>query len=203
MGIGHAVIIILFSGFTGLLVAWLLIGSLFRPLHPVSIGPVRWQGIIPGQQKYFAMIAGNAIQSAFVEYKGLDEQVSGPALLQKLRPQIEEHVDRFLQEKLKTVFPVLAQFMGEKTLGQFKQAFMAELDILFPQLMKNYMHELKAGIDIGAIVTEKINDLSMERLGVSFHSAAAKQVRKMMLAGAFIGIFTGLLTVLLLFLINI
>ena len=161
------------------------------------------QGLLPAKQQYLADKIGRELQSAFLEYKGLDEKLADPALLEKLKPEIEAHVDHFLREKLKTVFPILAQFMGEKTISQFKTAFLTEIDNLLPVLIRNYMNDLKQELRLDSIVSEKINVLSITRVQEIFYSNTRKEIMYFKIACTGIGLFSGIIAVLVLLLINI
>ncbi len=196
-------IIIFLSTFTGWFISWLTIKILFWPVKPISIGRFKLQGLIPVKQEYLARQIGSELQSAFLAYKGLDEKLADPALLEKLKPAIEGHVDHFLREKLKTVFPILAQFMGEKTINQFKIAFLTEIDNLLPVLIRNYMNELKNEVRLDSIISEKINAIPVSGIKDIFYSNTKNETRYFKVACAAIGLFTGIITVLVLLLINI
>ena len=53
----------------------------------------------------------------------LKEKVTDPENLNKLKPEIETHIDSFLREKLKETFPMLSMFIGDKTINQLKSCF--------------------------------------------------------------------------------
>lgn len=168
---------------------------LFSPIHPIKLGIIKLQGLFPARQKYLADMVGNKIQSAFQAYQGLDEKWTDPALLEKLKPEIEIHIDHFLKEKLKTVFPMLAQFMGEKTISQFKTAFLVEIDHLLPVLIRSYMDGLKNEIRLDEIVSEKINAIHAYQLEKIFYENSKKEIRYFLLACTGIGLLFGMITV--------
>ena len=114
-------IIVFFTAFTGWIISWLTIRLLFSPSLRSGLGTK----------------AGQVFQQEFESSKMIDEKITDPSLFEKMKPEIEKHVDFFLNEKLATVFPLLFKFMGEKTLKQFKDAFMIEIDLLFPVIIKN------------------------------------------------------------------
>lgn len=196
------IIVLLFSSFTGWFIAWLIIQFLFWPVNSLSLGIGKIQGFVPAIQKQFAHKAGELIQAEFIAYKGLEEKLADPQLIAKLRPEIETHVDHFLHEKIKTVFPIIAQFMGEKTINQFKTALLSEIDDLLPALLKNYAAELKNEIRLDHIVEEKLDALSAKQLKKVFYSNAGRQITRFKFACSFIGFMTGIITVLILFLFN-
>ena len=199
---GKLLIILLSFSFTGWFIAWIIIKILFSPVKAVNLGRWKLQGIIPASQKQFAYKAGQLIQAEFIAYKGLDEKLADPTLIAKLKPEIENHIDHFLQEKIKTVFPIIAQFMGEKTINQFKAALLTEIDSLLPVLLKNYSSELKNEIRLDRIVEERINALQATQVKDIFYSNARKQIILFKIASTSIGFIIGMLTILILFLFN-
>lgn len=160
------------------------------------------QGLVPASQERIASGAGQLIQAEFIAYKGLEDKLADPQLIAKLKPQIEVHVDHFLREKIKAVFPIIAQFMGEKTINQFKAALLDEIDNLLPVLLKNYAAELKNEIRLDQIVESKINALETSQLQQIFYSSARKQISRFKLACGFVGLLMGLVTLSILFLFN-
>ncbi len=192
-------VIIFFSSLTGWFIPWILIKGLFWPIKPINIAGIRLHGIIPSKQGYLAEKIGKSFQSAFEAYKGLDEKLANPVLLEKLRPEIEVHIDHFLKEKLKTVFPILAPFIGDKTLNQFKNAFLTEIDNLLPVLINNYMSELKKEIKLDGIISDKFNALSMQTVKDVFHKNMKNEFRYFMAASTLFGLISGILTSVILF----
>ncbi len=195
MSLEQLLIIVAFSGLTGWLFAWLVIKIIFYPVEPVQIGPFKIQGIIPSKQKLLAEKIGEAVQKEFLAYKGIEERIADPALFQKLKPEIENHVDVFLHEKLSTVFPLLSKFMGEKTLNQFKNAFMSEIDLLFPAMMKSFSVELKNELQLNQIVSDKINRLSMKTMSSNFYSTAKNELLQFKIWCTGTGLLMGLIEV--------
>ena len=93
--------------------------------------------------------------------------------------------------------------MGEKTINQFKGAFLTEIDNLLPALIKNYIGELKNQVKLDDIIFEKISAVSIFQWKEIFYKNTIKQRRYFSLAAIFIGLLTGSITVLILFLLSI
>ncbi len=142
----------------------------------------------------FAARAGNMLQAEFDESGVLNQRLSDPVLLQKLKPEIEHHVDIFLNEKLALIFPLLYKFMGEKTLSQFKAAFLTETDLLFPVIIKKYMENLTAGIKINELVADKINAIPVSLIKKVIRENATKEVIYFKLICIATGAFSGVVT---------
>lgn len=182
--------------FSGWLIATLTVRLLFRPVKPINIVGLKIQGIIPAYQGAFAKEAGIYAQDAFLRYRGLEEKLADPALLGMVKPEIEKHVDHFLQVKIKSVFPILAQFMGEKTINQFKSALLEEIDNLFPVLMKDLTFHLKSGTRLDVMVEEKINQWESGQFESLFYGRASRPIWQYKLICTGIGMLTGIVIIL-------
>ena len=192
---GH-IITILLSTFTGWVTTWIAIKMLFHPRKPIRIFGITIQGIFPKNQRLIAEKLGQVVGKELLSFEEIEQKVTNPENLQKLRPDIEAHVDNFLHNKLKEVFPMLSMFIGEKTIGQFKEAFMLELENLFPVLMKNYMNKLQHDLDLEKIVTEKVANFSSEKLEDILNQITKKEFKFLEFIGGFFGFLIGLIQVL-------
>ena len=188
---------LLLSVFTGWFVIWIVIKFLFRPLKPVSVGIFKIQGIIPANQKHIAGKIGRLVVEDLFSIAALQEKMASPGNFEKLKPEIESHIDGFLRERLKDTFPMLAMLIGDKTINQLKQAFLLELETLFPLVIKSYMSKLEADLNLEKEISEKINSFSVAKLETLVYKSAGKQIIKLQLLGAAIGLLTGLLHILI------
>lgn len=194
----NAAIIILLSALSGFCLTRILVALLFSPGRPVHIAGFKLQGLIPGQQEKLAEAAGRAATAAF-SITAITEKISSPDNFQKLKPELERHVDHFLNHKLKEVFPMLSMFIGEKTINQFRQAFLTELEQIFPQVMAHYTGNLQNELNLEKTITEKIAGLPIEKLQASFMQLAGRQLKKLYLLGAVFGGITGIITAAILY----
>jgi uncharacterized membrane protein YheB (UPF0754 family) len=105
------------------------------------------------------------------------------------------HVDKFLNEKLPAEMPVISMFIGDKTISKFKGVFMAELNTLFPDLMKQYVSNLKNEVNFGKIVSEKIAAFPTDKLENLLIQLFNKELRLFKMAGALLGFLIGILQI--------
>jgi uncharacterized membrane protein YheB (UPF0754 family) len=88
-------------------------------------------------------------------------------------------------------------FIGDKTINQMKGFFMAELEALFPTLMKNYMKNLQSELDLEKIVTEKVAGFSSDKLEDILKSIMAREFRFVEILGGVVGLLIGMIQVLI------
>jgi uncharacterized membrane protein YheB (UPF0754 family) len=191
------IITLLLSTFTGWVTTWIAIKMLFHPRKPIKILGYTLQGIFPKNQRIIAEKLGQVVGKELLSFDEIEQKVTNPENLQKLKPAIEDHIDNFLNNKLKEVFPMLSMFIGEKTTTQLKEAFLLELETLFPILMKTYMNKLQDDLDLEKIVTEKVASFSSEKLEDILNQITKNEFKFLEFIGGFFGLLIGLVQILI------
>ena len=191
----NTIITILLSTFTGWVTTWIAIKMLFHPRKPIHILGLKVQGIFPKNQRLIAEKLGQVVGKELLSFDEIEQKVTNPENLEKLRPDIEQHIDNFLRNKLKDVFPMLFMMVGEKTILQLKEAFLLELETLFPLLMKSYMAKLEKDLDLEKIVTEKVANFSTQKLEDILNQITKKEFKFLEFIGGFFGLLIGIIEV--------
>ena len=191
------IITLLLSTFTGWVTTWIAIKMLFHPRKPIKILGYTVQGIFPKNQRLIAEKLGQVVGKELLSFDEIEQKVTNPENLQKLKPAIEEHIDNFLNNKLKEVFPMLSMFISEKTTTQLKGAFLLELETLFPILMKTYMNKLQDDLDLEKIVTEKVAAFSSEKLEDILNQITKNEFKFLEFIGGFFGLLIGIVQIII------
>ena len=202
MNITGNIITILLSAFTGWVTTWIAVKMLFHPRNPIKIFGFTVQGIFPKNQRLIAQKLGQVVSKELLSFNEIEAKIINPDNLQKLRPDIEAHIDNFLRNKLKDVFPMLSMLIGDKTINQLKDALLLELESLFPILMKNYMNKLEQDLDLEKIVTEKVANFSSDKLEDILNQITKKEFKFLEIIGGVFGLLIGLVEVLVSYLTN-
>ena len=187
-------ITILLSGFIGYGIIWFAIKLLFYPRKAVNIFGYKYQGIFPKNKIKIAEMLGS-LSTELLPFADIEQRIISNDNLEKLKPEVEKHIDTFLHKKLRDVFPILSKFIGEKTTNQLKQAYMDELETMFPALMHRYMLQLKNDIDLEKIVVEKVSGFSNEKLEGILKKITNKEFQFLKVVGAVFGCLIGVLQV--------
>lgn len=185
------------SAFIGWFTNWIAIKMLFHPRLPKKILGVTFQGIFPKRQQQFAMKLGKLVSNELLSFNEIEQKITNPQNVEKLLPMLEAHIDVFLKEKLTAQIPMLAMFVGEKTIAQVKGVFMTELQELFPLLMKQYMGTLQQELDLEKIVTEKVGKFSSDKLEEILNQIMSTEFRFVEIIGGVLGFLIGIVQVLL------
>lgn len=181
------------AAFTGWFTTWIAIFMLFHPREPKRFLGITIQGIFPKRQKQVAAKLGSLVAKELIHFDEIATQLKDPAQLKALTPLIEEHLDKFLQVKLKEIFPVISMFVGENTLGKIKEGMITEIETLLPQLITQYTDSLSARIDIEQMVTEKVSNFSSDKLEQILEAVLKKEFRFVELIGGVLGFVIGLI----------
>ena len=187
-------ITILLSSFIGYGIIWFAIKLLFHPREAVNIFGYRYQGIFPKNKIKIAEMLGS-LSTDLLPFADIEQRITNTDNLEKLKPEIEKHIDTFLNKKLRDVFPILSKFIGEKTTNQLKQSYMNELETMFPTLMHQYMLQLKNDVDLEKIVVEKVSNFSNEKLEDILKKITNKEFHFLKIAGAVFGCLIGIIQV--------
>lgn len=185
------------SAFIGWITNWVAIKMLFHPRDPKKILGITFHGIFPKRQQQFAEKLGKIVSTEFLSFDDIEQKISNPENLKKIMPMIENHVDDFLRTRLSNEMPVISMFIGDKTIEKLKEAFMKEIETLFPQVMKQYAANLKTELDLEQIVIQKVSNFSSDKLEEVLYQIMSKEFRFVEIIGAVIGFIIGSLQVVL------
>jgi uncharacterized membrane protein YheB (UPF0754 family) len=184
---------ILIAAVGGWFVNSLYLKLLFKPYLPKKIAGFTLHGVLAALQPSIATNVAAAIARKYLSEERIEQKLNNPAVLAELKPEIERHVDQFLSQKLPVTFPLLSKLMGEKTILKFKDAFLNEIDMIFPVLIKKYSGSLVQRIDAQGLIEQEINAVSMQELKETIYKHTSRQLFAFKLTGAIAGAITGLL----------
>ncbi len=190
------------SAFIGWFTNWIAIKMLFHPKEPKKILGLTFHGIFPKRQQQFAEKLGKLVSNELLSFEDIEKKITQKENLDKIMPHVETYVDSFLKNKLSETFPVLSMFIGDKTINQLKDAFMQELRTIFPEVMKKYMVNLKADLDLESIVVQKVQSFSSDKLESILNDIMKKEFKFVEIIGGVLGFIIGLLQILLTLLTN-
>jgi uncharacterized membrane protein YheB (UPF0754 family) len=179
------------SAFIGWVTIRIAIWLLFHPLQPKKLPGLTLWGIWPSSHEKIAREIGSYAASLISP-----EKISQKANFAEISPLIEQHMDHFLRHKLQEQMPMIATFIGDKTIQQLKIIFIQEIELLFPEIVNKLAGGTEAaGLDkiisqkIAAIPQTSIENLFNEKLRPAFSKAG--------LLGCMIGFLIGLIQLLI------
>lgn len=123
---------ILFAAFAWL-ISWGMVAVLFYPKKPIQLLGFYWEAPF---LKWAKLIHWEAIIPANQLPKQLDQ----------IMPIIDSKLDDFFRNRLSEKLPMIAMFIGDKTIQQLKEVFIEELQNMFPDLMHSFSKNMQQTI---------------------------------------------------------
>ena len=161
----HFLFIPLMTAIFGWFIAWLFVKVLF----------LNWKG-------------GISHQIATLNFEQLITRETSLKQFDLLKPTLDEHLDDFFNHKLTQKMPMIAMFIGHKTIEQLKEVFIDELKLMFPELVQKL---LKGSV-------KELENAINQKWKKSIEIALLKATYKMRMAAFTLGFLWGILLFLLL-----
>jgi len=188
--------------FTTAFSCWLVIRLffllLFHPMKPISVMNFRLQGILPRYKSMIATNVGKFVAQHFFSSQMIEEKITDPKNFKKIMPVVEEHIDDFLRNKLKKQMPIVGMFIGDKTINSLKSIFVAELENLFPEVMRNFASNIQEELNIEKLVSEKLNSIQLNDVETLLKKNLTAEISLLSILSAITGFLIGILTALVL-----
>ncbi|MGX5816973.1 DUF445 domain-containing protein [Chitinophaga lutea] len=170
--------------FLGAFTGWFVLRMAWRLLF-YRIFPARRQQI--GEQ------LGKVVSEKFFSFDRIKAQLTDPAKITAIKPVVEEHLEHFLRHKLPEAMPMIAMFIGDSTINQIKTTLANELDLLFPKLISQYLDKAQSDLDVPALISRKVSEVSGETLERELRARLGNGWAKAGWAAAGVGFLIGLL----------
>ena len=183
------------SAFIHWITIWMALKMLFHPKQPKKFLGLTIHGVFPKKQKEIAANLGRIVGQELLSFDEIEQKITNADNLSSVYPEIEKHIDEFLRVRLKSSMPIISMFISDKTVDQLKGVFMEELKTLLPNLLKNYVGNLKSQLDLEKIVYEKVASFSSDKLEDLLNKILTKEFRFIEVIGTILGFLIGLLQI--------
>ena len=202
MPFAQLISLLLLPALAAWLFAILFIYLIFNPIRKKNILGFSIQGILPANKQRIIVFLTNNILKVFTNEDVLQKSLLNSDAINKLKPEIEMHVDIFLREKLKESFPMMHQLMGEKTLARFKEVFLNEVEALLPIIIQKHATGLLNNKTINGLILSKLNSIEISELASLFKKAAARHLFYLKLFAVIVGLIVGIFQIFIVLLLN-
>lgn len=174
---------------------YVAVKMLFNPKEPIKIGFFTLHGIFPKRQAEIAVSVGKMVAKDLLNSKDLQERLADKENIRLIINKIEDTLDEYFEIKFPEKFPLLSKIISTKMRTRVKDEMLDEVELLAPQLINNQVNQLDKVFDVEEIVTEKVKQLSTEKLEGLMMSIIEKELNFIEWVGAVLGFFIGLLQV--------
>lgn len=188
------------------LATWLFATSfiylIFNPIQKKKFLGFSFHGMLPANKELIIAAVTESISNIFLKDEILQKSLLHSDAINKLKPEIETHVDVFLREKLKENFPMMHQLMGEKTLSRFKEVFLNEVEELLPVIIQKHSAGLIESNTVQQLISNKLNSVTINEIEIIFKRTTAKKLFHIKVYAVVIGLMVGFFQILLVLLLN-
>lgn len=180
----------LFGGLIGYLASSIALRVIFRPIRPVRILGLDFQGALARRQRELAGSVGRLVGDHLVQrddirrcFERVDlEGLLGDVLEQGLAPKIEE-----LRR-----FPLVGRILTEERAADLRQAALRALlrrrELMFDGLER----AVEQGLNVREMIAEKVATFPVARLQELVREVAARELRTIEILGGVLGLLIGL-----------
>jgi uncharacterized membrane protein YheB (UPF0754 family) len=187
------ILVPLLGGVIGYVTNRIAVRMVFRPIEPVSILGIRFQGLIGRRQPEMAESIGRVVGDHLVLH---DDIIAGFEKVD-LRALVSGALDSRLAPKLEPLrkLPLIGAMINDERIEQLKNAVIDGLvddrEAIYEQLEK----AVEEGIDIAELVREKVAAFPVERLEALVLQVGSRELRAIEVWGGVLGVLIGLLQV--------
>lgn len=145
---------------------------LMKPRIAIQIGPWKITGLLPGHMQQWSDQLATVIYDKIVaQQPAIEAEISSEERIAQLLPFIEGHIDEFLRVKLPVAMPMIGMLIGDKTIQQIKDVFVAEIKLLFPKILLEYFKNLTTDGKLKILLQKQLQEYTtnayLERISAS------------------------------------
>lgn len=191
-------ILMVFVGtFIGWITNYIAIKLLFRPYNEINILGFKIQGVIPKRRNEIALNIGQTVNSELISIKDITNTINS----MELEVEIDKIVGDIVEKKIKGDFlgnyPMLKMFINDSIIEKIKGYIKSAIEDNKGDIVGIIIEKLEKEIDFEKLITEKINEFSLENIENMTINIAKNELKHIEYIGAVLGAFIGLIQYLL------
>ncbi|KXG77647.1 hypothetical protein AN618_10240 [Fervidicola ferrireducens] len=184
---------LVFTPLIGAFIGWqtnvLAIRLIFRPLKPIKILGMEFQGLIPKRRKELAKNIGEVLEREIISSDDIINRLTAEEMKLQILSRIKSIIEQKINEKLAylpgSLKTVIANFLLD--------AVDRNGEMVYEELKKDLTAKVKEKFKLGSMVEEKLNSLDLNQLEELIVKLSKKELRQIELLGGVIGFFIGLI----------
>jgi uncharacterized membrane protein YheB (UPF0754 family) len=177
------------GAFIGWITNMIAIRLLFRPLEPLKVGPLTFQGLIPKRRGQIAVAVGQVVADKLFSMSELNARLDFPALQKDADRAVRKVVEEWCRGKMGLLPEGLRQYCS----NYLRDTVAAEVAAHFPAIVGGLLDRMQTQVDVRQVVAEKINALPLSEVERLVLAVARRELKQIEWLGAVLGFFIGLL----------
>lgn len=185
------------AAITGWVTNYVAIKMLFHPKKKINLYFFSIQGIFPKRQALLAERLGKIVSSELFSFKDIKERFTSTSTALEINKVLDEKLEDFMEDKLKTAMPMLAMFLNKDAKAKIKETLHSEFQNILPDILNKYSEKLEKDIDVEEIVYQKVAAFSSEKLEQILFSIMKKEFKFIEILGGILGFMIGIIQLLI------
>lgn len=179
----------LVGGLIGYLTNRLAVKMIFRPIKPRRFLGIKIQGLMGRRQKELAKSIGNVVGNHLVLHEDLVKSFDHLNFADLL----EDVLGDAMNAKVKALqaLPLIGGFLTDERVAEIKKSLVDGILDHEDQIKARLESAVEEGVDIGAMVEQKVSEFPVEKLEKLVLKVASKELRAIEILGGLLGLIIG------------
>ena len=182
--------LVLIGGLIGYITNKVAIKMLFRPVNPVKILFIKFQGVFPKRKDQMAKSLAEVIERELLSKEVIMDKILSEDKINELKEMVKESLTTKVTEMLP---PMVKMFMGSNPDEMVKNLIDKEGDKILDSLIDDIKEKGISDLNIYEIVKDRIDSLDFVEFEKIIFGLMARELRFVEVIGLFLGMFIGLL----------
>ncbi|MBO0855640.1 MAG: DUF445 domain-containing protein [Nocardia sp.] len=184
----------LFGGFTGLTTDWLALQMIFRPVKPIKIFGIGWQGLFHKRREQVCIDYGDLIANEILTPAKMLEAVLNGERSDRLASILARRMDEFIDTQAAPARPLVMLVAGD-SITKVKRELVPELMAYIKTSAGKFNHQAMQTLDLRNLVIEKTALLTDDEYEGLLRPAFKQDEWKLVAIGGVLGFLVGELQV--------
>lgn len=180
----------------GWITNWVAVRMLFRPYRPVKVLGFDFQGVIPKRRAELARSIGQVVEKELISIDDLLAAVKSKDMTEKISEALAVSIKSRIMDRMPVFVPLsVKRVISDIITDQVKK----DIPSMVGESLGRFGHLAKENISFQAIVEERVNNFSLERLEEIVLSVSARELKHIEILGGVLGFIIGLFQAMILY----
>lgn len=173
----------------GWITNYIAIKLMFRPLNPVSIGAIKFQGLIPKRKAEIAKSIGQVVEQELLSMEDLLGKLMQEENMAPVKNGMKFKIREVVENKLPGIIPGGIKNMISSYIDNIVEE---DGDQIIIDFIEGVSKREDSKINFADIVEEKINSFELDKIEQIVVEVANKELKHIEAIGAFLGLLIGI-----------
>ena len=185
-------LLVLIGAMIGWITNFIAIKMLFRPYKEINLIFFKIQGLLPKRKNEIGNSIAEVVNNELVSIKDIISKISADDIEKNIGMIMDRILETRLKEEIVKNFPIAAFFLSDSMLEKIKEIIKNSVLDNTKEIINIFGEYLENKVDIKNIITEKVNNFSLEKVEEIIITLAKKELKHIEYIGAVLGGIIGL-----------